>query len=189
MNSLCIFWQFRWLLLTTKVHDVPILSSIRLVDCWDMELCTEMYIMHHYQKLYSCFITDACYNAGKCQKACQGCPTRSSKKKRNEIFRSAEDWQEGSEALSWRYNCNCFILKPRSHIQRRSANPTSFHPKCFGALITHISAALLWTTTKNISADQDMYQYVWLYSCTLTKRLPCLDANAKTSLIWEIMNL
>jgi hypothetical protein len=47
----------------------------------------------------------------------------------------------------------------------------------------------LWTTTKNISADQDMYQYVWLYSCTLTKRLPCLDANAKTSLIWEIMNL
>ena len=156
MNSLCIFWQSRWLLLTTKVDGVPIPSSIRPVDCWDMDLCSEMYIMPHYKKSYGCFITDACYNAGKCQKACQGCPTRSSKKKRNEIFRSAEDWQEGSEALSWRYNCNCFILEPWSYIQKRCANTAGFRPKCLGALINHPLAyfcCLIMDTRKSILTE------------------------------------
>lgn len=80
-------------------------------------------------------------NIGKCQKACKDGSPRSCKKKRNEIFRSSENWQESPTPFSWWYNCHCFILKPWLNIQRHSGRTSSLNKKCCWPLI------LFWNQT------------------------------------------
>lgn len=75
--------------------------------------------------------------AGKCQKAHQGCPPRSGKKTRDALFRPAKDWQEGPAPFSWWYNCDSFVLKPWSYIQRHDARPSTLNPKCSWTLIIY----------------------------------------------------